>query len=136
MKKTECFLDTSALIALNDVKDQYHKKAREIAATLKGSDLILSDSVINETYTLLRHRSGFSVASHFLESVMKNDEFRINEVTPSVRANTLRLLNKYSDHKISYCDALSMAMMKDLGIQRIFAFDHHFEIMGVELIRM
>ncbi|WP_164214383.1 PIN domain-containing protein [Virgibacillus sp. YIM 98842] len=135
MGKAKCFLDTSAFIALYHVKDQYHKKAREIASVLKGNDLILSDSVITETYTLLRYRSGFPVARHFLESVMKEDEFIIAEVTPAVRETTLRLLNKYSDHKISYCDALNVAIMKEQGVQKIFAFDYHFEMMGVKLVR-
>jgi predicted nucleic acid-binding protein len=136
MEKSKCFLDTSALIALNDVKDQYHKESRDIADLLKNSELILSDPVITETYSLLRYRSGFPIANHFLESVMMQDKFIIAEITSSIRKNTLKLLNDYSDHKISYCDALSVAIMKDQGIQRIFAFDYHFEMMGMELVRV
>ncbi|WP_164669913.1 type II toxin-antitoxin system VapC family toxin [Virgibacillus doumboii] len=136
MRKTKCFLDTSALIALNDVKDQYHKESREIASLLKNYELVLSDPVITETYTLLRYRSGFPIACRFLELVMEEDNFSIAEVTPSIRKNTLGLLNNFSDHKISYCDALSVAIMKDQHIPRVFSFDYHFEIMGVELVRL
>ncbi|GGK09171.1 hypothetical protein GCM10007063_34540 [Lentibacillus kapialis] len=136
MRKAKCFLDTSALMALNDVKDQYHKESQEIAISLKNCELILSDPVITETYTLLRYRSGFPIARHFLESVMDDNQFIIAEVTSPIRKNTLRLLNDFNDHKISYCDALSVAIMKEHHIQKIFSFDHHFEVMGMELVRL
>lgn len=132
MRKTKCFLDTSALIALNDVKDQYHKESRKIASILQNCELILSDPVITETYTLLRYRSGFPIAHFFLESVMNDKKIFIAEVTPSIRRNTLRLLNNFSDHKISYCDALSVAIMKEQHIQKIFSFVDQFEMMGME----
>lgn len=121
---------------VNNVKDQYHKESREIASTLKNSELIISNPVINETYTLLRYLTGFAVARDFLESVMKEDDFKIVQVTLSIRKNTLRLLNNFSDHKISYCDALSVAIMKEQHIQRVFSFGYHFEIMGMELVRL
>ena len=136
MRRNKCFLDTSAFIALNDAKDQYHKESRKIASMIKNSEWILSDSVITETYTLLRYRSGFPVALQFLETVMTEEQFTIAEVTPSIRKKTLQILINYSDHKISYCDALSVAIMKEQGIQRIFAFDYHFETMGMELVRL
>ena len=34
-------------------------------------------------------------------------------------------------HKISYCDAISVAVMKQMNIDEVFAFDRHFEMMGV-----
>jgi len=136
MQRNKCFLDTSAFIALNDVKDQYHKESREIASMIKNSEWVPSDSVVTETYTLLRYRSGFPVALQFLESVMAEDQFIIAEVTPSIRKNTLQILKNFSEPKISYCDALSVAIMKEQGIQRIFAFDYHFEMMEMELVRL
>lgn len=42
--------------------------------------------------------------------------------------------NFWNDQKISYCDALSVAIMQDKKIDKIFAFDHHFEIMGVKRV--
>lgn len=136
MNKNNCFIDTSALIALNDVRDQYHAASRDIAATLKNRNLILSDAVLTETYTILRYRSGFHIASYFLKTVLAGHPFTIAEITPSIRSNTLQILEKYQEHKISYCDALSVGIMKEQQIQKIFAFDHHFEIMGAQLVRL
>ncbi|WP_176448983.1 type II toxin-antitoxin system VapC family toxin [Lentibacillus sp. CBA3610] len=136
MRNNRCFLDTSALIALNDVKDQYHEKSRDIAASLKDSRLILSDAVVTETYSLLRYRSGFNIARYFLDTVVTDDSFMIVEITPSIRENTLQILDQYCEHKISYCDALSVAVMNEQQIETIFAFDYHFEMMGVRLVRI
>lgn len=136
MRKNRCFLDTSALVALNNTRDQYNKISREISATLKNCELIISDAVITETYNILRYRLGFHIARYFLKSVLAGHPFLIAEVTPLIRTTTLQILDQYSDHKISYCDALSVAMMKDQQIEKVFAFDHHFEIMGVQLARL
>ncbi|MBW8349858.1 PIN domain-containing protein [Bacillus sp. IITD106] len=136
MRNNKYFIDASAFIALNDARDQYHAEARDIAATLKNNQLITSDAVINETYTILRYRIGFQRAYHFLNTVLAGDPFTIGNVTTPIRRAAFQMLEQYNDHNISYCDVLSVAMMKEQQIQKIFAFDYHFEIMGVQLIRV
>jgi predicted nucleic acid-binding protein len=130
MSDNQCFIDTGAFIALNSPNDQYFNEAREIAKSLNGYRFIISDAVITETYTILRYRLGFHTAHRFLRTVLESNEYDIFEVSPSVRKVTMELLEKYNDQKISYCDALSVAIMKQLEIDVIFAFDHHFELMG------
>ena len=51
------------------------------------------------------------------------------------RISAMALLEQFHDQKISYCDTLSVAMMKEQKIGRIFTFDHHFEVMGINVIR-
>lgn len=132
MGNKNCFVDTSMFIALNNPNDQYHKEALEIAKRLEHYQFALSDSVITETYTLLRYKLGFHRARVFLASVLENETFTILNASQSVRIETLQLLEKNNDQKISYCDALSVALMNEHKIQSILSFDHHFEIMGVE----
>lgn len=135
MKNNKCFIDTSALMALNNPRDQYYKVASEIASTLDNMKLIISDPVLAETYRLLRYRLGYHTAGNFLKAVMAGSPFKIVEVTSDVRMATVALLEKFNDQKISYCDALSVAIMKEQKIDQIFTFDHHFEVMGVRVIR-
>lgn len=135
MKGSKCFVDTSALIALNHARDQHHQDAQILAAALKDCELIISDAVVTETYTLLRYRLGFHPAHFFLQTVMK-PSFTLAEVTPSIRMRTLEILKQYNDHAITYCDALSVALMETMKIDTIFSFDYHFEVMGVELLRV
>src|SRR5690625_3132002 len=119
MRKNRCFIDTSALIALNDARDQYNKEARDIAAILEDNELIITDAVITETYNILRYRLGFQRARFFLKAVLAGHPFLIAEVTPQIRTTTLQILEQYSDHNISYCDALSVAMIKDQKIKKV-----------------
>lgn len=125
-----CFIDTGAFIALNNSNDQYFNDANKIAKSLGGYKFVISDAIITETYTILRYRLGFHTANRFLRTVLESNEYDIVEITSSLRSKTMELLQKYSDHKISYCDALTVAVMKQKEIDVIFAFDHHFELMG------
>lgn len=135
MKSNKCFVDTSALIALNNPKDQYHDSSVQLASELKNKELIISDAVLSETHTLLRDRLGFQVDHFFLKTVLDDRLFKISDVPSLTRKTALKLLDQFLDQKISYCDALSVAIMKEQQIDEIFAFDHHFEIMGVKVVR-
>lgn len=125
-------MDTSMFIALNNANDPYHKEALELAKSLEHYQFALSDAVVTETYTLLRYKLGFQRARAFLASVLENDTFTILNASRAARMETLHLLEKYNDQKISYCDALSVALMNEHKIQSILSFDHHFEVMRVE----
>ncbi|WP_185819872.1 type II toxin-antitoxin system VapC family toxin [Salibacterium salarium] len=133
MKSNTCFIDTSAFIGLNHSSDQNHQSAVNIAAHLTGYTYYLSEAVLNETYTILRYRLGYQTARRFLSAVNEDPEhFTVVEVSERIRKETVALLDNYSNHPISYCDAQSVAVMKDMGLKKIFAFDHHFEMMGVQ----
>lgn len=133
-KPNVCFIDTSAFIALNHPKDNNHLRAVGIASHLNMFLYMVTDAVITETYALLRYRLGFHTANRFLKMVLYNEEYRIVDITSSMRSDAYRLLNTYNDHKISYCDALSVMVMKAMKVDEIFAFDHHYEMMDVRLI--
>jgi predicted nucleic acid-binding protein len=133
-KINQCFIDSSAFIALNHAADQNYELAYRIASQMNGYQFILSEAVITETYNILRYRLGYHYGNRFLQAVLNDLEYEIADVTPSMRFEVSLLLEKYNDHKISYCDALSVIIMRKKKITDIFAFDHHFELMGVRLI--
>lgn len=129
-----CFVDASAWLALYHPNDTYHKDARRLSSKLDNWNLFVSDGMIGETYSLLRKRLGFQHASIFLHHVTNegNKSIQIVESDQDLRAKTTKLLEKYSDHKISYFDAQAVAIMEKHNIDHIFTFDHHFDIMGVK----
>ncbi len=129
-----CFIDTSAFISLNHAADQNYEAAVHIASKLNGYKFIVSEAVITETYNILRYRLGFNHSRTFLKTVLNGNEYEIINVTTTMRLDVSMLLEKFSEHKISYCDALSMIIMREKKISHIFAFDHHFEMMGARLI--
>ncbi|TCP23810.1 putative nucleic acid-binding protein [Scopulibacillus darangshiensis] len=130
--KNDLFVDISAFMALNDAKDQHYQEAMSIASNIGEIKFVISDAVISETYTILRYRLGQRQAFRFLSTVLDSKEYEIVAISNDLRKLTLDLLEKYNDHKISYCDALSAAIMAQYKIPCIFTFDHHFEILGVK----
>ncbi|MFD1360950.1 hypothetical protein [Lentibacillus salinarum] len=45
-----------------------------------------------------------------------------------------QLLRDFSDQCLSYVDAVSIAIMKKERISKVFGFDHHFYVMGFEVV--
>ena len=45
-----------------------------------------------------------------------------------------QLLRDFPDQRLSYVDAVSMAMMKKKQMSKVFGFDHHFYMMDFELV--
>lgn len=94
MNGNVCFVDTSAFIALNVPQDKNHREALQIAKQLNGYTFVLSDSVINETYTLLRYKVGFHTARRFLEDVLDVKAFYIVDITLSQRLLALNIVKR------------------------------------------
>lgn len=134
MKKLECFVDTSAFVALYHSSDQLHQDAIRISEQLDGYTFFISDAILTETFTILRYRIGFDAAHHFLETSLHDEHFKLVPIDQKVRQQTIKLLSSFSDHKISFCDALTVELMKALRIHDIFTFDKHFEMMGMSRI--
>lgn len=135
MKNRCCFIDTGAFIALNIYNDQHYSQALDIARTLEGYRFYISDLVISETYSFLRYKVDYFTASQFMNTIIDNSyEYEIVSANQATRIISMELLEKYCDHKISYCDALTISLMKQLNIKEIFAFDYHFTMMGMKRI--
>ncbi len=128
-----CIVDSSAFLALNHPKDHNYNKEMDIAKQLDGYSFLVTDAIINETQSLLRYRLGFQTAQRFLSMVVYHDQYEIIDVTLAVREEACSLLEKYADHKISYCDALTVAAYSKYRVDWIFAFDHHLEMMGARV---
>ncbi|MFD1361812.1 type II toxin-antitoxin system VapC family toxin [Lentibacillus salinarum] len=138
MKRNKLFIDTGAWIALMLETDQYHEKARYFFESIDLSVTRTTSSfVIAETYTWLRYREGFKCAHLFLEIVNHSKASRALDVIEGDK-DTIELaeqiLRDFSDQRLSYVDAVSMAMMKKKQMKQVFGFDQHFYIMDFEVV--
>lgn len=137
MRKNKLFIDTGAWIALLDSKDRFHKQAVGFYQNLDPSiQRVSSSHVIAETYTWLRYKTGFLFASRFLNVVQQARSSNVLTVitdSQDVLELAEQLLMDFQDQKLSYVDALSMAIMKKEGITNVFGFDHHFYLMKFEV---
>ena len=134
------FVDTSAWIALFNVRDQYHSEASAIFNTLQqqGERLYTTDYVIDETLTRLRYDVNHSAAVTFLDSIERAEA--LNAVTTvavgtSYFEEAKRLFRQYGSEKLSFTDCTSFVVCQKHGIPVAFAFDQHFPIMGITLLQ-
>ena len=124
-------IDASAAIALADPKDQFHKEATVFFNQTDAVWVILNITS-HEVYKRIRYKLGFQKAILAYNSLM-GDEKVILPFKKEDELEAVKILTKFSEHKLSFHDALCIAIMKKTGIYRAFAFDKHFFLSGYEI---
>ncbi len=130
------FVDSSAFAALFLENDKDHKNALALFQKLKNSKtpLYTSDYIIDETLTLLLHRSGHKQSMAAGEAILSSDVIKIVSVYPDYFKPAWVLYKKYDDKKFSFTDVTSFTIIKDLNIKKAFSFDSDFKKAGIQLI--
>ncbi len=131
------FLDTSYFKAWIDDKDEFHDQALNLLERLEVEseiELITSNYVVDETFTLLRVKSGVEMAKKFYQFLQeKGSEIDMVRVTIEDERKVWEWFwNKWS--KLSFTDCTSFAVMKRLGLKQVATFDEHFAQAGFEVI--
>lgn len=125
-------VDTSAAIALHCQSDAAHRAASDFFHSSKGVVWVALNVTAHESYTRARYDKSY-LSAITIYDFLKSDEIFQLAFDYQDEVQTRALMEKYSEHKISYHDALCAIIMKKVGIYRIFSFDHHFWIMGFEI---
>jgi hypothetical protein len=134
------FFDTGAFIARFDKKDQYHNAALSILKSISKGELpykkfYTSNYVLQEAVTFVLYETGnHSKALELLDYLTKSEYIKVLWVDERVQEKANRLFRKYSDQMISLTDCASAALMKENGIDTIFAFDDHFKTLGFKVV--
>jgi uncharacterized protein len=128
----QVLVDTSAVYALFDRDDGFHRKAVALLRSMPGRGLtpLLTNFVVAESHALLLSRLGAAMARRWLlgqawqiEAVQARDEDVAKDI-----------VRKYTDKSFSYTDAASFAVMARMGISVAFACDLHFQQYGFKLL--
>ena len=129
------FVDTSAWLAISDVRDGNHVSARgQHTELLRGGAgrLITSDYVLDETFTLLRKRIGGELVRSFARSLEESRSVQQVWVNPAHFREARTLFLDQGDRAWSFTDCTSFVLMRELGIPVAFTFDRDFERAGFE----
>ncbi len=121
------FLDTGAFLALADEDDDYHTAAKPTYIELLQSkaQLLTSNFVLSETYTLIRSRVSHQAAVQFMKSLDQTG-IRILHVGQSIEQTAKAIFARYDDKDFSFVDCTSFALIDHHRLDRAFAFDGHF----------
>jgi len=123
-------IDTSAVIALRDPTEQFHKDAVQFYSTNTHLVWAVLDITSHETYTTVRYRGATSRALEHYSFLRSTKGFRLYRFSDDDEGDAIGILKRYADQCLSFHDALCAAAMKRLGIAKVFTFDRDFDTLG------
>jgi predicted nucleic acid-binding protein len=130
------FVDTSAWDALEDSSDSHHAAAMRCRAALRQErmPLYVTNYVLDECYTLLLQNVGYTRTVAFkrtIDRMQAGDILVVVHVSDEIERAAWEVFERFNQDKLwSFTDCTTKVVMESVGIQQIFAFDHHFDQMG------
>jgi predicted nucleic acid-binding protein len=115
-------------MALEAADEERHEQAEGTLAKLVagGVQLVTTNFIFDETYTLLLARLGRAAAVAWGERQLESAAIVLVRVTESNERRAWEIVKSFADKDFSYTDATSFAVAEYLGIDSAFAFDQHF----------
>src|SRR5713101_5127754 len=130
------FVDTSAWDALEDSSDSNHAAAIRYRALLRQArmSLYVTNFVLDECYTLLLQNVGYARTVAFkgtIDRMQAGSVLTVVHISEEIEKAAWEVFARFNQAKTwSFTDCTTKVVMDSLGLQHIFAFDHHFEQMG------
>jgi len=123
------FVDTGAWFAYFVRRDPDHNLARKWVPN-NDSQLITSDYILDELFTLLKLRESYAVAVAAGKILTEEKICKIIKITPDDFARAWNVFVQFSDKGWSFTDCTSKVIMERLNISVAFSFDEHFDQFG------
>jgi predicted nucleic acid-binding protein len=131
-RKTEAYVDTSALIAFGDRSDSYHLLFRRLFAD--PPPLLTTALVVTEGHGWFLKRYDRTRALHFAAMI---EEMKFLEVRP-IGAQELRagmeVLRRFADQDLTLVDAMGLHVMTERHAGSCWSTDFHLGLTGVPLV--
>ena len=129
------FVDTSAWDAIADAGDPNHNVALLFQEEIAGQCLlVVTDYILDELYTLLLLNVGHRRTVDFKHKLDVLAEEKILDVvwtSREIATEAWSVFEKFNvDKQWSFTDCVSYVVMKQQGIDEVFAFDSDFKQMG------
>jgi len=131
-RRTECYVDTSALIAFLDRCDSYHAIFRKLLSN--PPPLVTSALVIAEGHGWFLRRYDQNRAIQFLNFISELTVLTIQQVGKGELAKAGRLIKKFADQPLTLADAHGLVIMNERRIAACWSTDRHLGLTGAELV--
>jgi predicted nucleic acid-binding protein len=128
------FVDTSALLALVNMNDEFHKQAKQQWKFLieNKATLLTNNYVILESIFLIQRRFGMDWIHELQAEVLSLIE--VTWIDEDQHQGALTTFLKANRRQLSLVDCSSFESMRHLGIKSALAFDDHFREQGFDVI--
>jgi predicted nucleic acid-binding protein len=131
-QRTECYVDTSALIAFLDISDSYHPLFKRLFSD--PPPLISSALVVAEGHGWFLRRYDQRRAIGFLNFVETLDPLQIIGFDEHELFKTSLLTKKFSDQTLTLADAHGLAIIAARRVKSCWSTDWHLGLTGVSLV--
>ncbi|OGK10304.1 hypothetical protein A2767_02945 [Candidatus Roizmanbacteria bacterium RIFCSPHIGHO2_01_FULL_35_10] len=126
------FIDTSAYFALFSKDDSNNDRVTKKLQFYKEieSKLFTSEFVLDELFTLLLKRYAKYIVKQAMEYFYEAEtlgQIKIINIDRHLFRKTYDFFLKFSEHKISFTDAVSYVLCKDFKMDEIFTLDSDFK---------
>ncbi|NOZ58518.1 MAG: type II toxin-antitoxin system VapC family toxin [Euryarchaeota archaeon] len=128
------FIDTSAIVAYYNSRDQHHAQAVEVLSKAAGGEygrLFISDYVFDEAVTVTLVRTKDLELAVRLGEVLLNSEVEVLRVDEDAFDLAWRIFREVG---LSFTDCTILALMRLYGIPTLITFDRGFAGMGVRMV--
>ena len=131
-RRTEAYVDTSALIAFVDRSDSHHALFRRLFADPPA--LVTTSLVISEGHGWFLKRYDRTRALQFLGLIEALDPLRIASVGRNEQDGAASLLRQFSDQDLTLADAVGLHLMAEFRTEKCWSTDFHLGLTGVPLV--
>ena len=123
------FVDTSAWFSFANRKDPAHGRVRDALRSFPGK-LVTSNFIFDETVSLCLYRLGHEAAKAAGAVLMDPNSVDFIRVTAQDEQAAWSHFLDHDDHRFSFTDCTSFAVMRRLGLDKALALDADFRIEG------
>ena len=132
------FFDTSAFIALFITQEKYHKEVSDKYHEHRRRRAIFFTSyyILDELFTRLMYDFGKNITQKIVKLLTKSiekEEISVLDVDGVIFKKSIDVFLKFSEHKISFTDATTFTLFKDLVLDEIFTLDSDFKKIGLKV---
>ena len=126
-------IDTVFVVALINIRDQYHSQAIQWSQQIEGANILVTDAVLLEVGNQLA-RSHRAEAAQIIEDFLTSSETEVVHLTPGLFVEALAMYKNFRDKTWSLVDCISFVVMKRSGIEKALTADHHFTQAGFQAL--
>jgi len=131
-RRTECYVDTSALIAFLDRSDSYHPLFKRLFSD--PPPLVTSALVIAEGHGWFLRRYDRNRAVQFLNFVSELPALTIRPFDSAELTRAARLVKRFSDRQLTLADAHGLVLMSERRTSTCWSIDRHLGLTSATLV--
>ena len=131
-RKTDAYVDTSALIAFADRSDSYHALFRRLFSD--PPRLVTTTLVVAEGHGWFLKRYDRTRALHFIALIEALSPMAVTAVGPDEQAGGIRMLRTFSDQDLSLADAVGLHVIQTRRLRACWSTDRHLGLTGAPLV--